>query len=116
ESQATVLNSYLKSLHQRDLYLCPSFDVDDPLFDSKRYWRGPVWPHMNWMIYQGLKQYGFEETAKIVKADTLEIVHKFGFFEYFEPQKEVAKTITKGYGGDHFSWTASSVIDLVMEE
>lgn len=115
-SQAATLNNYLESLHQRDLYLCPSFDVDDPLFDSKRYWRGPVWPHMNWMIYNGLKQYGFEQTAKIIKSDTLEIVNKFGFFEYFEPQKEIAVNLKKGYGGDHFSWTASSVIDLMMED
>jgi len=114
--QATALNNYLESLHQRDYYLCPSFDVDDPLFDSKRYWRGPVWPHMNWMVYHGLKQYGFDKTAKIIKADTLEIVNKFGFFEYFEPQKGLAMNLKKGYGGDHFSWTASSVIDLVMEE
>ncbi|MEN0006744.1 MAG: trehalase family glycosidase [Bacteroidota bacterium] len=111
--QAQAINDYLVDLHERHYYLCPSFDVDSPYFDSKRYWRGPVWPHMNWMIYHGLKQYGFTQTAQQVRTDTLEIVEKFGFFEYFEPQKQVAKQTPRGYGGPDFSWTASSIIDLI---
>lgn len=113
QSQAQRINDYLMSLHQRDFYLCPSFDVDSPLFDSKRYWRGPIWPQMNWMVYQGLKSYGFDETAAIVKNDLLELVDKLGFYEYFESQKSIVKTLKKGYGGDQFSWTASSIVDLI---
>ncbi|MFK7904862.1 MAG: trehalase family glycosidase [Chitinophagales bacterium] len=112
-SKAGLLHNYLTDLHQRDFYLCPSFDVDSPQFDSKRYWRGPIWPHMNWMIYHGLKKYGYEQTANILKADTLELVKKFGFYEYYEPQKSLAKNLLRGYGGDTFSWTASSIIDLI---
>ncbi len=113
EKQAAALHGYLADLHKRNFYLCPSFDVDSSLFDSKRYWRGPIWPHMNWMIYHGLKEYGFHDTATILRSDTLEIVEKFGFFEYFESQKAIAANLTKGFGGDNFSWTASSVIDLI---
>lgn len=112
QDQAKRLHSYLESLRQRNLYLIPSFDVDSPRFDSKRYWRGPIWPHMNWMIYHGLKGYGYDEMATQVKHDTLEIVDKFGFFEYFEPQKSIAKSLTHGYGGDQFSWTSSTIMDL----
>ncbi len=103
----------LKSLHDRSFYLCPSFDVDSPLFDSKRYWRGPIWPHMNWMMSRGMKAYGYDELSNIIKSDTIEIVDKYGFCEYYEPQKSVAKNLTKGYGGELFSWTASSIIDLI---
>lgn len=113
QEQASHLNAYLENLHNRNFYLCPSFDVDSPRFDSKRYWRGPIWPHMNWMLHQGLLQYGFDEMAGTVKKDTLEIVDNFGFFEYFEPQKTIASKLEKGYGGDLFSWTASSIIDLI---
>ncbi len=113
DEQANQLNSYLADLHQRGYYLCPSFDVDSPRYDSKRYWRGPVWPHMNWMIYHGLKKYGFIETANIVKSNTCEIVEKFGFYEYYEPEKKAAEGLIKGYGGDMFSWTASSIIDFI---
>ncbi|MEM6347533.1 MAG: trehalase family glycosidase [Bacteroidota bacterium] len=115
QAQAQALNQHLTNLHERAYYLCPSYDVDSPAFDSCRYWRGPIWPHMNWMIHYGLKNYGFEQTAQILKSDTLEIVEKFGFFEYFEPQKSLAQQLSKGYGGDHFSWTASSIIDFIHQ-
>jgi len=115
EAQADQMATYLQNLHNRGYYLCPSFDVDSPLFDSKRYWRGPVWPHMNWMLYQGLLQYGFEELADIVKKDTLELVSQFGFYEYYESEKQKANQLANGYGGDQFSWTASTVIDLLAE-
>jgi len=113
ELQANKINDYLVSLHQRGYYICPSFDVDSPLFDSKRYWRGPIWPQMNWMVYKGLKNYGFEETANIAKSDLIELVHTLGFYEYFESQKSKAQKLSKGYGGNNFSWTASSIIDLI---
>ena len=112
-AQAKIINNYLLDLHNRSYYICPSFDVDSPLFDSKRYWRGPIWPQMNWMIYHGLKAYGFEGTAAIVKQDLLELVERLGFWEYFESQKSIVNTIKNGYGGNHFSWTASSIIDLI---
>lgn len=112
EDKAAKLNDYLQNLSQRGFYLCPSFDVDSPLFDSKRYWRGPIWPQMNWMIHKGLLNYGYEDTAEIVKSDLTTLIHKLGFYEYFEAQKEVAATLTKGYGGNNFSWTSSSYIHL----
>ncbi|MEO1451833.1 MAG: trehalase family glycosidase, partial [Bacteroidota bacterium] len=104
---------YLRHLHERGYYLCPSFDVDSPLFDSRRYWRGPVWPQMNWMLHKGLKAYGHHDLAELMKTDLLELVSKLGFFEYFESQKSLVKQIDQGYGGALFSWTASSVIDLI---
>ncbi|RME92208.1 MAG: glycoside hydrolase, partial [Bacteroidetes bacterium] len=114
--QAKVLSDYLWSLHERDYYLCPSFDVDSPLFDSKRYWRGPIWPQMNWMIYQGLKRYGFTQTASVVKEDLLKLVAQCGFYEYFESRRAIADTMTRGYGGNHFSWTAACTLDLLLED
>lgn len=113
EDQANALNDYLQSLHQRGYYICPSFDVDSPLFDSKRYWRGPIWPQMNWMIYHGLKNYNFTQTADIVKSDLIELVSKLGFYEYFESQKSVAEKLETGYGGGDFSWTAACTLDLL---
>ena len=111
--QAAQLNNYLWDLHERGFYICPSFDVDSALFDSKRYWRGPVWSQMNWMIYHGLKKYGFNATAEVVKNDLVELVEKMGFYEYFESQKSVAHKMTTGYGGSDFSWTAACVLDLL---
>ncbi|MEM9664121.1 MAG: trehalase family glycosidase [Bacteroidota bacterium] len=113
--QAEGLHAYLRALHERGYYLCPSFDVDSPLFDAKRYWRGPVWPQMNWMIHFGLKAYGFFDTAQIVREDLVELVGALGFYEYFEPRKSVAAQLKAGYGGGDFSWTAACVLDLLHE-
>ena len=114
--QAMLMNNYLQDLHKRNFFLCPSFDVDDELFDSKRYWRGPVWPQMNWLIEKGLRAYGYSDTADIVESDILELVQKLGLFEYFESQKDLVDDMTEGYGGDHFSWTASCVLDLIKSK
>jgi len=113
ETQADRMISYLQKLHNDGYYLCPSFDVNSELFDSKRYWRGPIWPHMNSMIYHGLKYYNQEALAEIVKSDTVQLVDQFGFYEYYESQKHLAKDLSKGYGGNNFSWTSSSIIHLL---
>ncbi|MEM1054141.1 MAG: trehalase family glycosidase [Bacteroidota bacterium] len=111
--QARFLRDDLQSLHERGFYLCPSFDVESPSFDSKRYWRGPIWPQMNWMIYQGLQRYGFTDTARIVRSDLIELISRLGFYEYFESQKSIVPTLSAGYGGGAFSWTAACALDLL---
>ena len=93
--------------------LCASFDPDSPSFDPKRYWRGPIWVNLNWIIYKGLLRYGMEELATQVKNDTLYLLEKFGFYEYFDPRKEVVETLDKGYGGNNFSWSAALYIDII---
>ncbi len=113
KAQAAHIANYLRGIHERGFYLCPSFDVDSPLFDSKRYWRGPIWPQMNWMIHHGLRSYGYSELAEIVRGDLIELVEKLGFYEYFEAEKSKTSNLEKGYGGNNFSWTASSIIDFL---
>jgi hypothetical protein len=112
--KATKMKTYLDDLIKNDFLIVPSFDVNHELYDSKRYWRGPIWPQMNWMIYQGLKQYQFDDTASEVRNNLLELVQKFGFYEYFEAQRHLVETTNGGYGGDNFSWTASTIIDFIM--
>ena len=70
---------------------------------------------MNWMIYQGLKSKGQNELASVIKNDTLSLIEKYDFHEYFEAQKEVAKDLQCGYGGKDFSWTSSTIIHLSSE-
>lgn len=110
KEMALRMAAHLQSIHNKGFYLCPSFDPEDSLFDSKRYWRGPIWPQMNWMIYEGLKSYGYYPLANQVKNDLLSLIEKLGFYEYFESDKNQVKGLNKGYGGGNFSWTASTYL------
>lgn len=46
-------------------FVVPSISRDDPAFrpESQRSWRGAVRPSLNYLIYQGLKAYGFDAVA-----------------------------------------------------
>jgi hypothetical protein len=44
-------------------YIVPTISRDDPSFQDQKYWRGRVWPPTNYLIYQGLKAYGYDIVA-----------------------------------------------------
>lgn len=44
-------------------YVLPTISRDDPLFKDQQYWRGTIWPPTNYLVYQGLKAYGFDAVA-----------------------------------------------------
>ncbi|WP_255399564.1 MGH1-like glycoside hydrolase domain-containing protein [Roseivirga sp. 4D4] len=113
--RAEVLKEYIETLADRPegFRVMPSFDPDHWIFNPRKYWKGPIWPQMNWLVYQGLDRYGFKGTANHVKSDFLDLVDKLGFHEYFDPRKSVADQLEHGYGGDHFSWTAAVVLDFI---
>jgi hypothetical protein len=96
-----------------ELLLCASFDPESSLFDAQRYWRGPIWINLNWLIYRGLKKYELHEIAQKVKDDTLYLMKTHGFYEYFDPRKAVDATLSEGYGGANFSWSAALTINLL---
>ena len=41
----------------------PTISRDDPAFDDQQYWRGSIWPPMDYLILQGLRRYGFDDLA-----------------------------------------------------
>jgi hypothetical protein len=82
-------------------YSIASFDPEHPKFDSRRYWRGPAWAIINYLVARGLKEQGYTDLASKIRMDTREMIRQAGFFEYFDP------TDGKGSGGDNFTWTAA---------
>lgn len=116
EKAATMVNTLLHRFGGEDKYLCASFDPTHERFDPSRYWRGPVWINVNWMIYHGLNRYGYHDLAQRVKKDSLELVEQNGFYEYFDPRKENPDTEGNGYGGNNFSWSAALSIDFLKEK
>jgi glycogen debranching enzyme len=82
-------------------FLVPSTNPADPAFEKLRYWRGPIWSVVNWMIADGLEWGGCAPLAARVRRDTVALIEKAGFSEYFDP------TDGHGVGGADFSWTAA---------
>lgn len=88
-------------------YPVPSVPLDSPTFDPQRYWQGPSWLNMNWLIIDGLNRYGFTEHANALRETSLEMVQRSGCAEYFDPNTG------EPLGAQNFSWTAALTIDLL---
>lgn len=91
-------------------YPAPSVPTNSFWFRPKLYWQGPTWVNVNWLIIEGLKNYGFKEHAEALTESTLEMVKKSGCYEYFDP------LTGEPAGAANFSWTAALVIDLLKRK
>ncbi len=91
-------------------YPLPSVPASSQWFKPMKYWQGPTWININWLVIDGLKRYGYHDHASALTDMTIELVEKSGFAEYFDP-------ITgEPLGTDNFSWTAALTIDLLAEQ
>jgi Trehalase len=93
--------------------LCISTAANEAAFNPVKYWRGPVWINLNWMLYHGLLRYGQQELAGRLKADTLYLVEQHGFYEYFDGRPAGISLAERGIGADLFSWSAALYLDLL---
>jgi hypothetical protein len=85
--------------------LPPSTSPQEPGFRPRSYWRGPVWPVINWLLWWSLLRAGKPELAEHLRWTSLEQLSSGGFGEYFDP-----------YTGDPLgstrqSWTAAVALD-----
>ncbi len=44
-------------------YVIPTIARDDPAFADQFYWRGDIWGPTNYMVYEGLQRYHFDQVA-----------------------------------------------------
>jgi putative isomerase len=44
-------------------FVLPNASRSEPAYKDNVYWRGRVWPNVNYLVWQGLRRYGFEEEA-----------------------------------------------------
>lgn len=104
--QARRMAEEIKRWQGKVAHGVPSTSPFDPRFEPMRYWRGPVWGVVNYMIAEGLASYGLSEAADAIRADTRDLITSQGFAEYFDP------TTGEGLGGGSFSWTAAIALLL----
>lgn len=113
EKRANILFDYLNT-HcfcrlDDTCFAAPTFDRSSPQFSSSKYWRGPIWINLNWMLCLGLSRYGFDDYAQRIMDSIIRLPAKSGFYEYFDPDSG------QGYGTENFSWTASLLLDVIHQ-
>lgn len=85
--------------------LPPSTSPTDPAFQPRTYWRGPVWPFFNWIMWWSLRRAGEHTRAEQLRRDGIEQIRQEGFSEYFEP------FTGQPLGSSNQSWTAAVLLD-----
>jgi len=93
-----------------ECWAVPSYDREEPGYAPNRFWRGPVWINVNWILYNGLRRYGYDFYAERVKQAIIELPRIGGFYEHFNPDNG------QGHGAENFSWTAALLLDLLLAE
>jgi neutral trehalase len=99
--QQARLIAALQRIAGESTYLLPSLEAGSRAYDHRRYWRGPVWLVVSYMVAEGLAEQGHADWAARITADSAQLIERFGFFESFSPETG------EGSGGADFSWTAA---------
>ncbi len=86
----------------------PSVSAQEPSFrrgdharlSVSRYWRGPVWVNATWLLWLGLRRFGYAEQASELARRMLVTVASSGLCEYYDPYDGTAM------GQRQFAWSA----------
>ena len=100
-AQRARLLAALERITRSATWLLPSLEAGSRAYDHQRYWRGPIWLVVSYMVSQGLAEAGELEWAERIRADSANLIATSGFWESFSPETGT------GSGGPDFSWTAA---------
>lgn len=87
-------------------YFLPTVSFDDPSYDPRGFWRGPIWMSINWFVYRGLMNYRKPTEARRIKNASMSLLEKSGFREQFDPGTG------EGTGAENFTW-GGLVLDMI---
>ncbi len=54
-------------------YVIPNVSREDPSFGDNVYWRGRIWPNVNFFVWHALRRYGFDEDASKLASKSMRL-------------------------------------------
>jgi len=92
-------------------YGIPSLAADDPYYNPKGYWNGPVWVEWNALIVHGLINYGYNDLAaeitdRVAKNMIAQLKKDHNFWEFYSPDHQ--------WAGYHKSYIWAGIIARMM--
>ncbi|KAH3763859.1 glycoside hydrolase [Pelomyxa schiedti] len=110
---AAVVTNMLDTNQFYTYFPLPTLAANDPNFDSKGYWRGPVWIDQSYFGIKGMRNYGYTQEADEIQTQFL--TNGKGLlgnrdiptYEYYNPL--TGETL----GAPFFGWSASHVLLLL---
>lgn len=93
QARELVYNHLLNPQEFWTNYPVPALAKSEPGYASKKLysdlgcsWRANTWIPMNYMVYHGLKNYGYDQISKLVSIRTQQLLEKSGDREYYRSE------------------------------
>jgi len=101
-------------------YVLPTISRDDPAFPEQYYWRGTIWPPMNYFTYEGLTRYGYDDIAAQLADKTFRLVKKNwdatgALWENYNSITGEGNSHGAGGSTKHYSWSAALPLLAIMD-
>ncbi len=92
-------------------YGVPTLSADDPYYNDKGYWNGPVWVQWNYLIMRGLQDYGYHDEAcelvdRVAKGMITVLKESHNLWEFYSPDEP--------WGGYHKTYIWAGIINRMM--
>lgn len=89
----------------------PSLAADDSYYNDKGYWNGPVWVEWNYLIEQGLLNYGYEKEAnelvkRVAEGMVQQLKKDHNLWEFYSPDEE--------WAGYHKTYIWAGIINRML--
>ncbi|PSL07540.1 amylo-alpha-1,6-glucosidase [Cecembia rubra] len=89
----------------------PSLSAKDSYYNDKGYWNGPVWVEWNYLIFRGLKDYGYHQeaeelTEKIASIMISQLKRNHNLWEFYSPDED--------WAGYHKTYIWAGIINRML--
>ncbi|MGQ1788431.1 MGH1-like glycoside hydrolase domain-containing protein [Saccharicrinis sp. GN24d3] len=114
EQAVSIKNALMDTTQFNTTIPFPTAAKNNPRFNPKGYWRGPVWMSPVWFGLKGLKKYKFDDDAAFLANKVM--FNAEGLIEKGQPIRENYHPISgEGLSCYNFSWSSAHTLMILNE-